>query len=87
MFKIDIENINGKNESIYVYGEESILVELEKHNILIDYNCRQGHCGSCILALKEGSVTHQESLVPLSQGEILACRAIPKSDIKISSKE
>lgn len=87
MFKIDVENINNKNESIYVFGDESILTELEKHNILINYNCRQGHCGDCILFLKEGNVTHKDCLVPLSQGEILACRARPISDIKISSKE
>ena len=84
MFRIDVDNINGKTESLYVFGDESILSELEDNNILINYNCRQGHCGSCILQLLEGDVIHQECLVPLSAGEILACQAKPASDIKIT---
>lgn len=84
MFKIEINNINNKTESLYVYGEESILSELEAHNVLIDYSCRQGHCGSCILKLLAGDVIHQDCLVPLSQGEILACRAKPITDIIIT---
>ncbi len=83
MFKIDVDNINGKTESLYVYGEHSILTELEEHNVLINYSCRQGHCGSCILLLLSGNVMHQDFLVPLSKGEILACRATPITDIKI----
>ena len=54
-----------------------ILTELEAHNVLINYSCRQGHCGSCILKLVEGDVLHQECLVPLSEGEILACQSKP----------
>lgn len=84
MFKIDVDNINSQTESLYVFGEHSILTELEDHNIILDYSCRQGHCGSCILQLLSGDVIHQDCLVPLSQGEILACRAKPLSDIKIS---
>ncbi|MBT6327079.1 MAG: 2Fe-2S iron-sulfur cluster binding domain-containing protein, partial [Candidatus Thioglobus sp.] len=56
MFKIDVDNINGKTESLYVYGEHSILTELEEHNVVINYSCRQGHCGSCVLQLLSGDV-------------------------------
>ena len=87
MFRIDVENINGKTESLYVFGDESILTELETHNVLINYSCRQGHCGSCILKLVEGDVLHQECLVPLSEGEILACQSKPTTDIKITIKD
>ena len=87
MFKIDVDNINGKTESLYVFGDESILTELEAHNVLINYSCRQGHCGSCILKLVEGDVLHQECLVPLSEGEILACQSKPTTDIKIATKD
>ncbi|HBN58215.1 MAG TPA: ferredoxin, partial [Gammaproteobacteria bacterium] len=38
MFKIDVDNINGKTESLYVYGEQSILTELEEHNVVINYS-------------------------------------------------
>tara|TARA_B100002003_G_scaffold235487_1_gene250536 strand:- start:56 stop:319 length:264 start_codon:yes stop_codon:yes gene_type:complete len=87
MFRIDVDNINGKTESLYVFGDESILTELESHNVLINYSCRQGHCGSCILKLVEGDVLHQECLVPLSEGEILACQSKPTTDIKITIKD
>jgi len=87
MFRIDVDNINGKTESLYVFGDESILTELESHNVLINYSCRQGHCGSCILKLVEGDVLHQECLVPLSDGEILACQSKPTTDIKITIKD
>lgn len=83
MLKIEVDNINDKTESLYVYGNQSILTELEEHNILLNYSCRQGHCGSCILQLLSGDVEHQECLVPLSPGEILACQAKPITDIKI----
>jgi len=87
MFRIDVDNINGKTESLYVYGEQSILTELEEHSVLINHSCRQGHCGSCVLLLLKGDVMHQDPLVPLSQGEILACQAKPITDIKISSRD
>ena len=87
MFRIDVNNINGKSESLYVFGDKSILTELEAHNVLINYSCRQGHCGSCILKLVEGDVLHQECLVPLSEGEILACQSKPTTDIKITNKD
>jgi ferredoxin len=87
MFRIDVDNINGKTESLYVFGDESILTELEAHNVLINYSCRQGHCGSCILKLVGGEVLHQECLVPLSEGEILACQSKPTTDIKITIKD
>ena len=87
MFRIDVDNINGKTESLYVFGDKSILTELEAHNVLINYSCRQGHCGSCILKLVDGEVLHQECLVPLSEGEILACQSKPTTDIKITIKD
>ena len=87
MFRIDVDNINGKTESLYVFCDESILTEIEAHNVLINYSCRQGHCGSCILKLVDGEVLHQDCLVPLSEGEILACQSKPTTDIKITPKD
>lgn len=86
MFTIEVENIDGKTDVLYVYGEQTILCDLEANNIFLNHNCRQGHCGDCILQLLGGQVSHQKSLVPLSRGEILACCAKPVSDIKIGLK-
>ncbi|ABL02279.1 ferredoxin [Candidatus Ruthia magnifica str. Cm (Calyptogena magnifica)] len=87
MFRIEVDNINSKTESLYVYGDRSILTELEQHNVFINHSCRQGYCGSCILQLLFGDVIHQDSFIPLSKGEILACRAIPVTNIKIGSRD
>ncbi len=89
MFKIEFDKNNGEKESLYVYGDESILTELEYHNVLLNHSCRQGHCGSCIINLIEGEVIHQECLVPLSSSpkEILACQSRPITDIKIKLRD
>jgi ferredoxin len=42
MFKIDVDNINGKTESLYVFGKQSILTELEDNQIILNHSCRQG---------------------------------------------
>ena len=84
--KTRIENMNDGILSTTM-REISILTELEAHNVLINYSCRQGHCGSCILKLVDGEVLHQECLVPLSEGEILACQSKPTTDIKITKKD
>ncbi len=87
MFKIDVDNINGKTETLWVEGEESILSELENHNIVVDYNCRQGHCGCCVLQLISGEVEHKDTLVDFSlSDELVSCRARPITDIKISER-
>jgi hypothetical protein len=39
------------------------------------------------LQLLSGDVMHQDCLVPLSRGEILACQAKPLSDIKIGIRD
>ena len=87
MFKIEVDNINGKTEALYVFGNNSILTELEHNNILLNHSCRHGHCGSCLLLLLAGDVMHHDSLMPLSQGEILACQAKPITNIKIGLRD
>jgi ferredoxin len=79
------ENVDNKSESLYVFGDKSILTELEQHNIQLNHSCRQGHCGSCNLRLITGEVKHKGHLLSLSPGEILACLATPVSDIKITT--
>lgn len=80
MKTIIIDTADGQ-KTAYIYGDRSLLSELEDENINIDHSCRQGHCGCCIVNLIAGKVRHQPSLVPLSQGEILACQCTPESEI------
>ncbi|MGB2325853.1 MAG: 2Fe-2S iron-sulfur cluster-binding protein, partial [Pseudomonadales bacterium] len=49
-----------------------------------NYSCRGGYCGSCKVKLTKGSVTLvQDSLVPLPEGEVLACCCVPHGPISI----
>jgi ferredoxin len=84
MFRIDILNKN-ETKTLHVYGDKSILTELENHHVFLDYSCRQGHCGSCLVKLISGQVLHEESLVQPTDGQILTCCAKPVSDITIQS--
>lgn len=83
MFKINISRVNLANEVIFVYGEKSLLTELEERSILLNHNCRSGHCGACIALITNGQVQHNKSLYPLNDGEILICQARPLTDISI----
>ena len=84
MHKVTLLQKNKKTKELYIYGDKSLLSELEDENIIITHNCRQGHCGCCILRLIKGDVMHNTSLVPLSDDEILACQCKTVSDICIA---
>lgn len=86
MFTVKLDK-NGQQQTVYIHGERSLLSELEDEMIEVDHSCRQGHCGCCILNLIQGEVNHQASLVPLSQGEILACQATPISDLHLKFRD
>jgi ferredoxin len=84
MFSVGIKASNGDFSEVFVFGEKSILFELEENHILINHSCRQGYCGSCLVRLLSGEVRHKEALIPLLEGEILACCATPTTDIVIA---
>ena len=82
MYKIMYTN-DGDPYCTRVPGVDSILAETDG-TIDIEYNCRQGHCGRCILKLLNGDVMHKEHATDLRKGEILACRSRPVSDIRVA---
>jgi ferredoxin len=82
MYTITVHSHNDIDE-VVVYGEKSLLLELEERNILPKYSCRQGHCGICIARLLKGEVTSSDVLYPLENNEILLCSTKPNSDLTI----
>jgi hypothetical protein len=38
MFKIDVDNINGKTESLYVFGKQSILIKKKISRVVFKGN-------------------------------------------------
>jgi len=83
MFKINLARANLDDEYIYVYGEKSLLLELEERSILLNHSCMQGHCGACVAKITNGQVVHNKCLYPLESDEILICQARPLTDISI----
>ncbi|WP_392565091.1 YcbX family protein [Utexia brackfieldae] len=63
--------------------EQTILEQLEQHNIQIPYSCRAGLCGRCHVALIEGEVKPLVQNAIRQQHQILACSCIPRSNIKL----
>ncbi|EAA6552171.1 2Fe-2S ferredoxin-like protein [Salmonella enterica subsp. diarizonae] len=65
--------------------EHSTLLDaLESHNVTVEYQCREGYCGSCRTRLLSGEVDWiTEPLAFLQPGEILPCCCRVKDDIEI----
>ena len=72
--KINKNNFNDKN----------LLEHLMNKNIPVEYQCKEGYCGSCRCRLEKGQVNKtQDSLAFTQKDEILLCCSKPDSDIEI----
>lgn len=64
----------------------SILDFAEDNGIPMDSACRAGNCGTCITAVKEGSVSYlSEPGADVDTGSCLACVAVPKGRLVIEA--
>lgn len=62
----------------------SLLALLEANNICVEYQCREGYCGSCRTRLVKGEVSYAgQPLAFIQQGEILPCCCTANGDIEI----
>ncbi|MEY0604402.1 class I ribonucleotide reductase maintenance protein YfaE [Providencia huaxiensis] len=62
----------------------TILERLESVGIVVEYQCREGYCGSCRVTLLHGKVGYKQKPIAFVQdGEILPCCCHPLSDIEI----
>ncbi|NCH58166.1 class I ribonucleotide reductase maintenance protein YfaE [Cronobacter dublinensis] len=62
----------------------SLLVALESHAVTVEYQCREGYCGSCRCKLVAGQVQWlTKPLAFIQEGEILPCCCKPQGDIEI----
>ncbi|MDD3620427.1 MAG: 2Fe-2S iron-sulfur cluster binding domain-containing protein [Desulfobulbaceae bacterium] len=68
---------------------ESILELAEENGIDLEYECRQGFCGTCKVKLLSGTVDMEteDGLEDDDKraGFILACVAVPQSDIVLEA--
>ncbi len=82
---VEIE-FNGSN--ITGNNQKTLLEQLEDAGKPISNSCRAGLCGACKVHLKSGQVEHPDvpalSAEERATGTVLACCAIPETDVKIT---
>lgn len=62
----------------------TLLEALERHEVVIEYQCRSGYCGSCRCRMIKGQVNYRQlPLAFLNENEILPCCCLPASDIEL----
>jgi ferredoxin len=62
----------------------NLLEVFEHHDVDVEYQCREGYCGSCRMRLVSGAVEYSEKpLAFISDDEILPCCCMPVGDIEI----
>ena len=81
-------HISPSGENFEALTNTTILESAITANINLPFGCKDGSCGSCKCKLITGQVQYQESVSSLSeeevsQGIILPCVSIAKSDIEI----
>ncbi len=62
----------------------NLLESLEAQDVAVQYQCREGYCGSCRVQLLEGEVHYiDEPMAWVNSDEVLPCCCIPKTAIRI----
>ena len=65
-------------------GHRNLLEVFEHHQVEVEYQCREGYCGSCRIKLINGTVEYSDKpLAFISDGEILPCCCMPVGDIEV----
>lgn len=69
---------------IPVYKDQSILEALEKAGIEMNYQCRNGICGTCRCRLVSGEIEYlNEPFAMTKKNEIFICIAKAKTSVKL----
>lgn len=71
-------------ERIALKEGETLLEGLERSGLaVVEQQCSQGYCGSCRMRVISGNIHYPagKPLAYVSRGEVLACCAVPASDL------
>lgn len=79
---------DGRQETIEVIGDETVLESAERRGIGLPYGCRNGACGTCTARLHDGDVDYARSPRALkdrhrADGYVLTCIARPTTDWRL----
>ncbi len=87
----DVEAVSvtfARSEKICNWNQSnvSILELAEQNGVSLEYGCRAGNCGSCLVAIRSGEVKYlNEPGVPIETGSCLACIAVPHTKLVIDA--
>nr|WP_100657500.1 class I ribonucleotide reductase maintenance protein YfaE [Alteromonas flava] len=71
---MDGKSDNGDKLDITPLPKETLLETLERHNIDVQFHCRDGFCGACRCKMTSGSVDYTtDPLAFIDDDEILPC--------------
>lgn len=63
---------------------ETLLAALERTGHEVEYQCREGYCGSCALALRCGTTKYVgDPIAFVAEGQVLACCSVPVTDVEL----
>ncbi|MGF1777075.1 MOSC N-terminal beta barrel domain-containing protein [Vibrio nomapromontoriensis] len=82
-------NISFDGDEFVGSNQQNLLEQAEEAGINIAYSCRAGFCGACKVKVESGLV-HQPDVPAIqdseiAEGKVLACCAIPQTDVVLSS--
>lgn len=78
--------IRVKGKSFGLKPNETLLEGLQRNGCAVEYQCREGYCGSCRLRISQGNVAYiRPPLAFALPGEVIACCAVAKSDIVLAA--
>lgn len=79
-FKVQLSD----GRTVFFQHAHNLLESLESQGVDINFQCREGYCGSCRVKLLQGKVHYLlDPMAWLSDNEVLTCCTIPTSDIQI----
>lgn len=67
-------------------GYQSLLDFAESQGVSLDYGCRAGNCGQCLVSVKSGDVQHiKEPGLALDKNQCLTCIGVPRGDVVLEA--
>lgn len=79
-FKVTLQD----GRSVFFQHAHNLLDSLESQGVDINFQCREGYCGSCRIKLLQGEVHYLlDPMAWLGEDEVLTCCTVPKTNLVI----
>jgi ferredoxin-NADP reductase len=79
---LSVQFARSKRSEMWKPGDGTLLEFAEQHQVAIPCGCRAGSCGTCIVAIKKGSVEYKtEPGMEAESGSCLTCCCVPKTEL------